>query len=348
MHEIRLPQAVRLLREMVAIPSPSFGENGVSALLFYFLAENGIASEAFGCNLLVRHAPYVAGRKTLMLCAHMDTVEPAEGYTFDPINPPLADDRVNGLGSNDDGGSVVSMLAAFSHYYGKELPVNLLLALTAEEERSGPDGMRRLRQALPGLGIRVDHAIVGEPTGMLAATSERGLLVLDGVAEGVSGHAARGEGVNALYLALDDIARIRAFPSAQVTQIHAGKAHNVIPDRCTFVVDVRPDGGQSNESVLAQLQAQCRSTLTPRNMANHSSATPADSVLLAIAGALGIPTCASPTTSDWMHIDCEAIKMGPGDSARSHRADEYVLISELEDAIDTYKRFIDKYIEIYG
>lgn len=348
MNEISLQQAVRLLREMVAVPSPSFHEEGVSALLIKFLADNGIAAEQCKRNIIIRHAPFVAGRMTLMLCAHIDTVDPVTDYSFDPLNAPIAPDRVNGLGSNDDGGSVVSMLSAFSHFYGKDLPVNLLLALTTEEERSGPDGMRWLWPALPGLGITVDHAIVGEPTGMRAARSERGLLVLDGVAEGVSGHAARGEGVNALYIALDDIARIREFPSTHVTQISAGKAHNVIPDRCSFVVDIRPDGGESNESILARMQEQCRSKLTPRNMANHSSATPEGSVLLKIADALGIPTYSSPTTSDWMRISCEAIKMGPGDSARSHRADEYVLVSELEDAISKYKKFIDKYIEIYG
>ena len=261
MNEINLQQAVRLLRAMVAVPSPSFHEEGVGELLMQFLAGQGIAAERCQRNILLRHAPFVAGRRTLMLCAHIDTVEAVEGYSFDPFNAPPAPDRVNGLGSNDDGGSVVSMLAAFSHYYGKQLPVNLLLALTAEEERSGPDGMRGLWPALPGLGIRVDHAIVGEPTGMQAARSERGLLVLDGVAEGVSGHAARGEGVNALYIALDDIARIRELPSVNVTQINAGKAHNVIPDRCSFVVDVRPDGGESNEAVLGRLQALCRHNL---------------------------------------------------------------------------------------
>ena len=348
MSEINLQQAVRLLRGMVAVPSPSFHEEEVSALLFRFLAENNIAAERCKRNILVRHAPFVAGRKTLMLCAHIDTVEAVEGYGFDPFHAPLAPDRVNGLGSNDDGGSVVSMLAAFSHYYGKHLPINLLLVLTAEEERSGPDGMRWLWPMLPQLDIHVDHAIVGEPTKMEAAVSERGLLVLDGVAEGVSGHAARGDGLNALYIALDDIARIREFPSAQVTQIHAGQAHNVIPDRCSFVVDIRPDGGVANETVLASLQAQCKSRLTPRNMSNHSSATPPDSVLLRMVAELCIPAVASPTTSDWMHIGCEAIKMGPGDSARSHRADEYILVAELEEAIEKYKIFIDKYMEIYG
>ena len=189
---------------------------------------------------------------------------------------------------------------------------------------------------------------------MKAATSERGLLVLDGEAHGVSGHAARAEGVNALYIALDDIAALRAHRFTRhsprmgdvrlnVTQIEAGSAHNVIPDLCRFVVDIRPTEQYTNTEILQELQALCRSSLKARNLANRSSATPEGSPLLAAARALGLEEFSSPTTSDWMRIGCEAIKMGPGDSARSHKADEYILTSEIQQAIETYTEYINNF-----
>ena len=345
-------EAVELLREMVAIPSPSFHEDAVCSHISNWLTSKGVDHERVGNNIIAEHI-VDPSKSTLMLCAHIDTVDPCEGYTFDPYKPEnCPTDMIQGLGSNDDGASVVSMIAVyrfFSHAIGSGAGVkNLTLVLTCEEERSGKGGMtglwdKRLSQ--------IDYAIVGEPTGMKAATSERGLLVIDATAHGVSGHAARNEGKNALYIALEDIERLRKHEFSKVspkmgrvnlnvTQINAGSAHNVIPDRCDFVIDIRPTEQYSNEEILHELQEICESELKPRNLANRSSATHEDSPLQKTADDMGIETFSSATTSDWMRITCDAIKMGPGDSNRSHRKDEYVTVEELKEGIETYIKFI--------
>ncbi|MBO4570604.1 MAG: M20/M25/M40 family metallo-hydrolase [Bacteroidales bacterium] len=343
-----------LLRKMVATPSLSFEEEKVSNLIASHLEAWGVDFERVGWNIICRSKGFDPARKTLMMCAHQDTVAPSPEYTFDPFTPdqPSRPGAICGLGSNDDGGSVVSMTAAFRALEGEPLPFNLMLVLTVEEERTGEHGMRFLWGNM--LRDTVDWAIVGEPTGMRAATSERGLIVLDCEAHGVSGHAAREEGVNALYIALEDIEKLRNHRFAKssprmgevhlnVTQISAGTVHNVVPDLCRFVVDVRPTDVYDNAELVAELQSLCRSTLTPRNLRNASSATPEDSLLVCNCAACGIDTFASPTTSDWICLSCEAIKMGPGDSARSHRKDEYLLLGELDSAVDTYIRFIKEY-----
>lgn len=304
-----------------------------------------------------------------MLCAHIDTVSPSEDYNFNPYSPDYQEaakiigqvsgramgeeDFVAGIGSNDDGGSVVAMLAAYWYFMEnpEECATDLLLVLSCEEERSGKGGMTGLWEDLKG---KVDYAIIGEPTGMRAATSERGLLVIDAVAEGISGHAARNEGVNALYIALEDIEAIRRHKfsrtsarmgevNVNVTQINAGTAHNVIPDRCTFVIDIRPTEKYSNEEILNELQGICRSRLTPRNLKNSSSATFEESPLQKTLESLEIGTFSSPTTSDWMRVSCDTIKMGPGESSRSHKKDEFILKDEIENGIRTYISFIENF-----
>ena len=401
-------EAVDLLRDIVAIPSPSFSESAVCDFISGWMDERGLKHERLGNNIIAEHITDPSG-PTLMLCAHMDTVSPAEGYDFDPYDPHYdvaadvisamtgmdagPDDIVAGLGSNDDGASLVSMLAAYrficnndnsgrdsglgnratplaagggAHEVGgvvSETAVpatsNVILVLTCEEERSGKNGMtglwgRRIcsrNEAAEGC-TPVDFAIVGEPTGMMAATAERGLLVIDATAHGVSGHAARNEGVNALYIALEDIQKLKTHEfgrisqrmgkvNLNVTQINAGTAHNVIPDRCDFVVDIRPTEQYTNEELLQELQAICSSELKPRNLANRSSATFTDSPLQKRAEELGIATYSSPTTSDWMRITCDAIKMGPGESSRSHRKNEFVFVEEIRTAIEQYIKFIN-------
>ncbi len=354
-----------LLKGMIAIPSPSFEEDEVCTFISNWLNSKGIEHERSGNNLIAENIKDLSG-PTLMLCAHIDTVSPSPEYGFDPFRPDYADaaravsaargieygseDIVGGLRSIADGASAVSMIAAYRHFLGKEDAPNLILVLTCEEERSGRGGMTGL---WPSLERKVDYAIVGEPTGMKAATSERGLLVIDATAHGVSGHAARNEGENALYTALDDISKIRSHSfgrispimgrvNMNVTQISAGTAHNIIPDRCDFVIDIRPTEQYANEELLEELQGLCRSVLRPRNLANRSSATRAGSPLIAAAEALGIETFSSPTTSDWMRITCDAVKMGPGDSSRSHRKDEFVLVTEIQHGITTYIEFIRK------
>ena len=353
--------SIQLLRQMVRIPSLSGQEAGVAACVGEALTSFGIAWEEVRGNLLAVNRCFDPALPTLALDAHLDTVPVNNGYTRDPFDPGCDPEIIYGLGSNDDGGSVVSMIAAFRHFYQRRMPFNLMLILSREEEVSGPDGTRWLfaPDGLFASGCAYPMprwVVVGEPTGMRAATSERGLLVLDGVADGVSGHAARGEGVNALYIALDDIAALRAHVFAKhsplmgdvrlsVTQIEAGRAHNVIPDRCRFVVDIRPTEQYTNQEILSELQALCRSTLTARNLANRSSATAAGSPLLRAAQQLGLETYSSPTTSDWMRIPCDAIKLGPGESARSHKADEYILTREIAEGIDGYIAFIET---LYG
>lgn len=351
--------SIQLLRQMVRIPSLSGEEEAVAACVGAALDSFGIPYENVRSNLLALNQHFDPGKPTLALDAHLDTVPVNNGYTRDPFDPGCNPDIVYGLGSNDDGGSVVSMIAAFRHFFEREMPVNLMLILSREEEVSGPDGTRWLFAPdglfASGGGYPMPRwVIVGEPTGMQAATSERGLLVLDGEAQGVSGHAARGEGVNALYIALDDIAALKAHPFTRhsplmgdvrlsVTQIEAGRAHNVIPDRCRFVVDIRPTEQYTNAEILDELQALCRSRLTARNLLNRSSATRTGSPLLAAAQALSIPTYSSPTTSDWMRIPCDAVKMGPGESSRSHKADEFILTREIAEGIDRYIAFIETF-----
>ena len=368
-------EAVALLKEMVAIPSPSFREDAVCSHISEWMTAKGIQHERIGNNLVAERIVDPA-LPTLILCAHIDTVEPCEGYSFDPYNPEnCPEDMVQGLGSNDDGASVVSMLAVYRSFAGAQddkenaqddrenaqddkenaqdgkvdAKVNLILVLTCEEERSGVGGMTGLWSQLQS---KVDFAIIGEPTGMKAAVSERGLLVIDATAHGVSGHAARNEGKNALYIALEDIDLLRKYEfekvspkmgkvNLNVTQINAGSAHNVIPDRCDFVIDIRPTEQYSNLEILEDLQKVCKSELKARNLANKSSATYEESKLQAAAEKLGIGTFSSATTSDWMRISCDAIKMGPGESTRSHRKDEFVYIDEVRNAIETYIEFIN-------
>ena len=407
--DILTADAVDLLKRMVAIPSPSFSEDEVCTHISTWMSDKGLVHKRVGNNIIARLSeqkgvdPNIfAGKPTLMLCAHIDTVSPSNEYSFDPYNPDYStaaevigsEDIVPGLGSNDDGASVVSMIATFRCFTERfldssfrlnrndntiapssissdtsvissdtsvvssgisvmssevETSVDLLLVLSCEEERSGVNGMTGL---WPEIKAGVDFAIVGEPTQMKAATAERGLLVIDATAHGVSGHAARNEGINAIEIAIKDIESIRKHEFSKisprmgkvnlnVTQINAGTAHNVIPDTCTFVIDIRPTEQYTNEEILKELQSICKSELKARNLSNCSSATHESSPLQSVAEKLGIGTFSSPTTSDWMRIDCDAIKMGPGNSSRSHKKDEFVYINEIEDGIRTYIDFIN-------
>ena len=373
--DILTAESVALLKEMVAIKSPSFSEGAVCSHISGWLSDKGVNHECIGNNIIAKHI-IDESRPTLMLCAHIDTVTASEDYGFDPYRPDYqkaaeviscirgeslrASDIVAGLGSNDDGASVVAMIAAFRHLCCTSTGPNMILVLTCEEERSGKNGMRGLwgsrlcsRQEAGEGCIPVDFAIVGEPTGMKVAIAERGLLVIDATAYGISGHAARNEGKNALYMALEDIESLRHHEfgrvstrmgkvNLNVTQINAGTAHNVIPDRCEFVIDIRPTEKYTNEDILEELQEICSSELRPRNLTNRSSATFEGSPLQEAAEQLGIGTFSSPTTSDWMRITCDAIKMGPGESERSHKKDEYVLVSEIAEGIKTYIEFINR------
>lgn len=347
-------EATNLLRKLVSIQSFSGGENLRADYLSNYFSERGISVERIENNILIKQAHFHETKPTFMLNSHIDTVRPANGYTFDPFNPPTSDEYIYGLGSNDAGASVVSLIQTFLHFYDQVLPFNLLLVLSAEEENSGENGMRRLGEELS----YVDFAVVGEPTGMKVAIAERGLLVIDGEAQGKSGHAARDEGVNAIYIALEDIKKLSAVKFEKVsptmgevkltvTQINAGIQHNVVPDTCTFVVDIRPTDCYNNPEIMEQLQAITKSKLTARSLTNKSSGTPQDHILMICINRLNIETYVSPTTSDWMRLNCPAVKMGPGESKRSHQSDEFVLVDELQEGIDGYIRFVDELASIY-
>lgn len=348
-------EAVELLQALIATPSTSRDEARTGDLLFAFLADHGAAPERLYNNIWARAEGFDPRRPTLLLNSHHDTVRPAASYTRDPYAPTLEEGRLYGLGSNDAGASVVSLAETFLTFRTRRLPFNLVVALSAEEECMGEHGMRAL---LPALGP-IDMALVGEPTGMQAATGERGLVVLDCTAHGRSGHAARGEGINALYIAMDDIARLRTFRFEResqllgpvgiaVTQIEAGTQHNVVPDTCRFVVDVRTTDAYSNEEVVEQLRAVLHSDVVPRSTRIRAAAVGDDHPLVRAARAVGRQTFVSPTTSDRTLMPFPSLKMGPGESARSHSADEFVLVAEVDEAITIYEQYIEQLAKLYA
>ena len=347
--------AVELLKRLIATPSLSRDEARTAELIAGYLTEHGAVPERLANNVWVRSEGFDPARPTLLLNSHHDTVRPAASYTRDPFVPTVEGDRLYGLGSNDAGASAVCLIQTFLTFRKRELPFNLVLGISAEEECMGENGIRAL---LPALG-KVDMALVGEPTGMQAATGERGLVVLDCTAHGRSGHAARGEGVNALYIALDDIARLRSFRFGResellgpigiaVTQIEAGTQHNVVPDTCRFVVDVRTTDAYSNEETVGILRAALRSEAVPRSTRIRAAAVGGEHPLVKAAVAAGRETYVSPTTSDRTLMPFPALKMGPGQSSRSHTADEFVLLEEIAEGIAVYEKYIGKLAQEYG
>ena len=343
--------AIHLLEQMIAIPSVSRDEAGTAKLLYDFLCSQGVDAHLYYNNVWAAGKKWDPTKPTLLLCSHHDTVKPSAAYTRDPFKPTLEDGRLYGLGSNDAGAPAVALLTTFVNHYAVELPFNLLLEISAAEECMGEQGFRAMLPEFYRLGFHIDMALVGEPTGMQAAVGERGLVVLDGVAHGVQGHAARNEGVNALYIALDDIQRLRTFrfPKTSellgdikitVTQIQAGTQHNVIPDLCSFVVDIRTTDAYSNEEVVELLSKELKSEIAPRSTRVRASAISAEHPLVKAAVALGRETFVSPTTSEMALMPFPSLKMGPGESARSHKADEYVCLNEIKEGIEIYDKYI--------
>lgn len=340
-----LEACVALLTDLVRTPSFSKEEGATAGILAAFFKQQGLSdAQRSGHNVWVRHPHWRDGLPVVLLNSHHDTVRPTGAWTYPPLAATWDGDRLVGLGANDAGGPLVSLIGAFLLLSDRtDLPYNLVLAATAEEEISGPNGIASI---LPLLGT-VDCGIVGEPTSLAAAIAERGLVVIDGEATGVAGHAARDEGTNALYIALDDIQRLRgfAFPEVSetlgavkvsVTQMGAGSQHNVVPDKCHFVVDVRVNDCYTNEAVVAQLQALCQSTLTPRSLRLQPSGIAPGHPLVRAIRAAGLDTYGSPTLSDQAMMPFPTVKLGPGDSARSHTADEYIYRHEIAAGIATY------------
>jgi acetylornithine deacetylase/succinyl-diaminopimelate desuccinylase-like protein len=344
--------AINFLEQLIAIPSFSKEEDKTAVVLEGFFKQHNVPTERKGNNVWARNKHFKADLPTILLNSHHDTVKPNPGYTRDPFTAALEDGKLYGLGSNDAGGPLVSLMATFLHFYSQQnLKYNFILAATAEEEISGTGGIESIWPLLPN----IDFAIVGEPTLCHLAIAEKGLMVLDCIAKGRSGHAAREEGINALYEALKDIDWIRTykFPKVSdtlgeikmtVTIINAGKQHNVVPAECHFTVDVRVTDMYSLEEVLEIIKSNIKAEVTPRSLRMRSSGIAADHALVNAAKKMNIQLYGSPTTSDQALIPVPSVKIGPGDSARSHTADEFIYIEEIVKGIDTYIGLLNEVI----
>lgn len=341
-------EAIHLLQQLIETPSLSREEDKTATLLFDFLRQAKIETFQHKNNVYARSKHWQTERPTLLLNSHHDTVKPAKGWQRDPFKATLEGDQLFGLGSNDAGASLVGLMAAFRYFYEKDLPVNLIFAASAEEEISGPNGIAAL---LPELGP-IDAALVGEPTEMEMAIAEKGLMVVDGEAIGQSCHAARNEGVNALYIALEDILKIKNYSfekvspllgptKATVTQVEAGSQHNVVPDRCKFVIDVRTNELYSNQEVFDLLNQLTESQLKARSYRLNSSGISEDHPLILSGKKLGKSTYGSPTLSDQALMPFPSLKMGIGDSARSHTADEFIYLAEIKKGIEDYIQLLE-------
>lgn len=340
---------LNLLKRLISTPSFSREEEKTAQLLAEFLEGYGVLVNRHGNNVWAVNKFFDENKPTILLNSHHDTVKPNAAYTRDPFNAEVIDDKLFGLGSNDAGGPLVALMAAFLHYYNQEkLSFNLVLAATAEEEISGKGGIESIWTSLP----TIDFAIVGEPTLCQMAVAEKGLLVLDCMAKGKAGHAAREEGENAIYKALRDIEWFRSFRfpkvsptlgevKMSVTVIHAGEQHNVVPAECAFTVDVRVTDAYTLEDVLEIIQQHVSCEVVPRSLRLRSSGVPADHVLVRAAEQLDINQYGSPTTSDQALIPVPSVKIGPGDSARSHSANEFIFISEIDMGIKRYIQLLD-------
>ena len=341
-------EAVELLKRLIATPSVSREEDAAADILADFIGKCGLPVKRIGNNILVQEA-MDAGKPTLLLNAHIDTVKPVSTWTRDPFTPVIADgDRLYGLGSNDCGGGLVSLLQAYRILRTRDVPYNIIYLASCEEEVSGRNGFSLALPELP----KTDVAIVGEPTGMQPAIAEKGLMVIDGVAHGKSGHAARDEGVNAIYEALDDLVWLRNHrfrkqsallgpTKMTVTVLNSGTQHNVVPDECRFVIDVRTNEFYQNEYLFDFLQKHMKKcVLTARSFRLSSSHIPVGHPLVQRCIRMGMSPYGSPTLSDQALMPFASFKLGPGDGARSHSADEYIRISEIEHAISTYVELI--------
>jgi acetylornithine deacetylase len=347
-------EAVELLKQLIATPSFSKEEDKTAAILFHFLSQRTVHVQQTGNNVWVRNIHYDASKPTILLNSHHDTVKPNKGYTKDPFTPEIQDGKLFGLGSNDAGGPLVSLIAAFLYFNNREdLSHNLVLLASAEEEISGKNGVERV---LPELGP-VAFALVGEPTQMQMAVAERGLMVLDCVSHGRAGHAARNEGDNAIYKALKDIEWFSTYQFPKVSELlgpvkmsvtvieTANKAHNVVPAQCSFVVDTRVNELYTFEEILATIREQVHCDVQPRSMRLRSTAIALDHPLVQAGLKLGRSYYGSPTTSDKALMPFPALKMGPGDSARSHTADEYIFLEEIKEGIELYVRLLEEVLQ---
>ena len=341
--------AITLLKRLIATSSVSRDEEKAADIMMEEIENYGFSPIRDGNNIWITDPEMRDDRPTLLLNAHIDTVKPVASWTRDPFSPDIEGDTLYGLGSNDCGGGLVSLLQAFRFLVTKPRLYNLVYLASCEEEVSGINGIRRVIDKLP----HIDVAIVGEPTGMEPAVAEKGLMVIDMTAHGKSGHAARGEGINAIYEALDDMMWVRDYKFDRVsdflgptvmnlTVVNSGTQHNVIPDECRMVIDVRSNENYDNEEIFHFIDEHTKSDCKARSFHLRSSHIPLDHPLVKQLIAMGKHPFGSPTLSDQALMPWQSLKLGPGQSSRSHSADEYIRISEIEDAIGTYIRLIEE------
>ncbi len=344
--------SLELLQKLISTPSFSKEEETTALIIEDFLKSFKVKTHRLKNNIWAFNAHYDAAKPTVLLNSHHDTVRPNPGYTRNPFEPIIENEKLYGLGSNDAGGCLVSLIATFLFFYDRtDLSYNLCLAATAEEEISGHDG---LELVIPELGP-LDFGIVGEPTLMDLAIAEKGLLVMDCVAKGVAGHAARDEGDNAIYKALKDIEWIKSyqFPKISeqfgavkmtVTVIEAGSQHNVVPATCSFTVDVRVTDAYTIEEVISVIRANIDAEVTPRSVRLKPSFIDPNHPIVLAGVAAGRKTYGSPTTSDQALLDIPSVKVGPGFSGRSHSADEFIFVEEINQGIDGYIELLNPVI----
>ena len=343
--------AVDLLKQLISIPSFSKEEDKTADCLENFLQKKNIESFRYLNNVWATNKHFDNSKPTILLNSHHDTVKPNKGYTLNPFEPVEQDGKLFGLGSNDAGGALVSLLAAFVYYHEAELPFNIVFAGTAEEEISGKNGVEILLNRLP----KIDVAIVGEPTLLDMAIAEKGLLVLDCVAHGKAGHAARDEGINALYIAMHDILWLSTYQFPRVSSllgpVHIAvtsintenKTHNIAPSQCSFLVDVRVNELYSFEEVISVIKENIKSEIQPRSIRLKSSYIDTNHPLVKAGNKLGFDSYGSPTSSDMALMNFPSLKIGPGDSARSHTANEFIYLNEIKEGIKTYIELLESF-----
>ncbi len=344
--------AIELLKQLIATPSFSREEDKTTELLISFFQQQGITTHRKGNNVWAVNQHFDTSKPSILLNSHHDTVKPNPGYTRDPFAPTIEDGKLYGLGSNDAGGPLVSLIATFLNFHDrKDLTYNIVFVASAEEEISGTNGIELIWSELPA----IDFAIVGEPTLTDIAIAEKGLLVLDCVSKGKAGHAAREEGINAIYEALKDIKWFRnyRFPKISsslgeikmsVTVINAGQAHNQVPADCKFTVDIRVTDAYTLEEVLETVKQNVTCSVNARSLRLKSSGVSENHPVVRAGRKIGKKLYGSPTTSDQALIPVPSIKMGPGDSARSHSADEFIYIKEIEEGINSYISLLSEII----
>lgn len=343
-------QALDLLKTLIATPSFSREEDQTADLIELFFKGKSVATQRKKNNVWALNKHYDETKPTILLNSHHDTVKPNASWTLDPFAATEKDGKLYGLGSNDAGGALVSLIATFCYFYDKpNLNYNIVLAATAEEEISGRDGIELILNNLPP----IDFAIVGEPTEMQLAIAEKGLLVLDCTAHGKAGHAARNEGDNAIYKAMSDVRWFQTYQFAKisptlgavkmsVTVINAGTQHNVVPDVCQFTVDIRVTEQYELKEIIEIIHQNVQSDITPRSVRLKPSGIDANHPIVQAGMALGRSTYGSPTLSDQALLPCPSLKMGPGQSERSHTADEFIYLNELNEGIDLYVSLLEK------